>query len=69
MITRASITRDRGVIWTRDGLTHKQRSLINIAILSTMGKQNELAVHTKGALRNGLTEVEIRWAMCYGYAK
>ena len=31
-------------------------------MLSTLGKQHELAAHVKGALRNGLTEVEIRYA-------
>jgi len=52
-----------GTIWTRDGLTHKQRSLVVVTMLSTMGKQNELAAHIKGALNNGLTEVEIREAL------
>lgn len=53
---------NRGTIWTREGLTHKQRSLVVITLLSTMGKQNELSAHIKGALNNGLTEVEIRCA-------
>jgi len=49
-----------GTLWTRDGLTPKQRSMVVITMLATMGKQTELAAHVKGGLRNGLTEVEIR---------
>jgi alkylhydroperoxidase/carboxymuconolactone decarboxylase family protein YurZ len=49
-----------GSVWTRDGLDRKQRSLITITLLATMGKQNELAGHIRGALTNGLTEKEIQ---------
>jgi len=49
-----------GTIWTRPGLTHKQRSLVVVTLLSTMGKQQELAAHIKGALNNGLTEEELK---------
>jgi len=52
-----------GSIWTREGLTFKQRSLVVVTLLSTMGKQQELSAHIKGALNNGLTEVEIREAL------
>ena len=55
----------RGTIWTREGLTFKQRSLVVVTLLSTMGKQQELAAHIKGALNNGLTEVELRCDMCF----
>lgn len=34
-------------------------------LLSTMGKQRELAAHIRGALNNGLTEVELRYDMCF----
>lgn len=49
-----------GTIWTRDGLEKKQRSLINIAILTALSKPHELKLHTKGALRNGATTDEIK---------
>ncbi|KAF2121852.1 AhpD-like protein [Lophiotrema nucula] len=52
-----------GWLWTRPGLTRKQRSLLNIGMLSALGKWTELGVHIRGALRNGLTEVEIREAL------
>lgn len=49
--------------WGRDGLTRKQRSLLNIGILMCLNRGPELAVHTRGAIRNGLTEEEIREAI------
>ncbi len=49
-----------GSIWTRPGLDHKTRSLLNLAMLSAMGQLHELAAHTRGAVRNGCTPNEIR---------
>lgn len=49
-----------GGIWTRPGLALKTRSLLNIAMLCALNRSAELAVHTRGALRNGASEVEIR---------
>jgi 4-carboxymuconolactone decarboxylase len=49
--------------WGRDELSRKQRSLLNIGILMCLNRGPELAVHTRGAIRNGLTEEEIREAI------
>ena len=49
-----------GAIWTRDGLERKTRSLINIAMLTALGRNHELAVHVRGAITNGCTEQEIQ---------
>ncbi|RVX68315.1 hypothetical protein B0A52_07318 [Exophiala mesophila] len=49
-----------GVVWARDGLERKTRSLINIGMLCALNKMAELAVHIKGAVNNGATEEEIR---------
>ncbi|THY85638.1 4-carboxymuconolactone decarboxylase [Aureobasidium pullulans] len=49
-----------GSIWTRPGLDLKTRSLLNIAMLCALNRGPELAVHTRGALNNGASEVEIR---------
>ncbi|KAJ7262201.1 CMD-domain-containing protein [Mycena haematopus] len=49
-----------GTIWTRPGLELKTRSLINIALLASQGKAEELAGHVRGAIMNGATELEIR---------
>lgn len=49
-----------GSIWTRPGLSKKQRSLQNIAMLCALNRSTELAVHVRGAVTNGASEVEIR---------
>lgn len=49
-----------GAVWTRDGLDRKTRSLINIAMLTTLGRNHELSVHVRGALTNGCTEEQIQ---------
>jgi len=48
-----------GWMWTRLGLEHKTRSMLNIAMLCALNRMTELAVHVRGAVRNGCTE-EIR---------
>lgn len=49
-----------GVIWTRDGLPLQTRSLINIAMLTALGRNHELGLHVRGALRNGVSRDEIK---------
>jgi 4-carboxymuconolactone decarboxylase len=52
-----------GWIWSRPGLTRKQRSLLNLGMLCALNRSTELGVHVRGALRNGLSEEEIREAL------
>jgi 4-carboxymuconolactone decarboxylase len=52
-----------GDIWTREGLSLKQRSLINIALLSALNRPHELELHLRGAINNGCTITEIREAL------
>lgn len=49
-----------GAVWTRPGLEPRDRSLINLAMLTALGKQHELSLHVRGAVRNGVTVDEIR---------
>ena len=49
-----------GVVWTREGLDRRTRSLINLAMLTALGKSQELGAHVRGALTNGCTETEIQ---------
>jgi len=49
-----------GMIWSRPGLDRKTRSLLNVAILCALNRNTELAVHVRGAVTNGASEVEIR---------
>ena len=48
-----------GEIWTRPELNRKTRSCITLAVLVALGKLEELEMHVRAALRNGLTEDEI----------
>ncbi|KAH7393871.1 AhpD-like protein [Phaeosphaeria sp. MPI-PUGE-AT-0046c] len=52
-----------GWIWSRPGLTRKQRSLLNLGMLCALNRSTELGVHVRGALKNGLSEEEIREAL------
>ncbi|HKC26960.1 MAG TPA: 4-carboxymuconolactone decarboxylase [Jatrophihabitans sp.] len=49
-----------GDIWSRAGLPRRTRSLINLAMLTALGRSHELGVHVRGALRNGCTHQEIQ---------
>ncbi|MFC9980940.1 carboxymuconolactone decarboxylase family protein [Gordonia sp. NPDC127522] len=49
-----------GAVWTRDGLDRKTRSLLNLAMLTTLNRGHELAVHVRGAVTNGCTDQEIQ---------
>jgi 4-carboxymuconolactone decarboxylase len=48
-----------GDIWSRPGLDRKTRSCITLAALVSLGAENEIAMHVRAALRNGLTPDEI----------
>ena len=49
-----------GTIWTRPGLPPKLRSLLNVGLLAALNRPHELALHVRGALRNGCTKEEIQ---------
>jgi 4-carboxymuconolactone decarboxylase len=49
-----------GEIWSRPGLTRAQRSIVTLTVLAALQHEDELAMHVKAALRNGLSEDEIR---------
>jgi 4-carboxymuconolactone decarboxylase len=52
-----------GNIWSRPGLSRRDRSLLNIGILSALNRPHELKLHVKAALNNGLAREEIREAL------
>ncbi|HVV25155.1 MAG TPA: carboxymuconolactone decarboxylase family protein [Pseudonocardiaceae bacterium] len=52
-----------GAVWTREGLPPKTRSLLNLVMLTALNRQHELAVHVRGALRNGASVDEIQEAL------
>ena len=49
-----------GTVWCRPGLDRKVRSIINLALLSALGRTHELKLHIRGGLNNGLTRDEIK---------
>ncbi len=49
-----------GEIWARPGLDRKTRSCITLAALVALGRDHELPLHVRAALRNGLTADELK---------
>jgi 4-carboxymuconolactone decarboxylase len=52
-----------GDVWSRPGLDRRTRSLLNLGMLTALGRNHELAVHVRGALTNGCSETEIQEAL------
>jgi 4-carboxymuconolactone decarboxylase len=48
-----------GGVWTRPGLDRRTRSAITLAVLTALRCEDELAMHVRAALRNGLSADEI----------
>ena len=48
-----------GYGWSREGLTRKTRSLLNLAMLASLARWHEFEVHVRGAINNGVTDDEI----------
>jgi 4-carboxymuconolactone decarboxylase len=49
-----------GEIWTRDGLPRATRSLLTIGMFIALNRMEELRMHLRGALNNGVTRDEIK---------
>ena len=49
-----------GEIWSRPGLDRRTRSCITVAMTVALNRPEELALHLRGALRNGVTVDELR---------
>jgi len=49
-----------GSIWGRETLDPKIRSMLNIAMIAALNRPHELRLHVQGALRNGVSQDEIR---------
>ncbi|MEU7781134.1 4-carboxymuconolactone decarboxylase [Micromonospora parva] len=48
-----------GEVWSRPGLDRRTRSCITLAVLATLHHDDELAMHVRAALRNGLSPQEV----------
>lgn len=49
-----------GSTWGREGLSRRDRSLLNLAMLSALNRPQEFKLHFRGALKNGASLTEIR---------
>lgn len=49
-----------GLCWTDETLSRRERSILNLGMIAALGKMHEFELHLRGALRNGLTQDELR---------
>jgi 4-carboxymuconolactone decarboxylase len=52
-----------GAVWSRPGLERRTRSLLNVGMLTALGRSHELGLHVRGAVTNGVTAAEIQEAL------
>jgi 4-carboxymuconolactone decarboxylase len=48
-----------GDVWTRPGLDRRMRSIVTLTALTSLRAENEIAMHVRAAIANGLTPAEI----------
>lgn len=65
---RATTSWAWGWAWGDETLDRKTRSLLNLVMLTALGKPAELKLHVRGALTNGVTVEEIRAALLHATA-
>ena len=49
-----------GEVWARPGLDRRTRSCLTLALLTALRAENEIPMHVRAAIRNGVTPEEIR---------
>ena len=49
-----------GSVWSRPGLTHRERSMLVVAILSVLGRHEELALHTRATKNTGASADDLK---------
>lgn len=52
-----------GACWSDEALDLRQRSLLNLGMLTALGRMHEFAIHFRGAVRNGLSDSELQAAL------
>ena len=65
---RATTSWAWGWAWGDETLDRKTRSLLNLAMLTALGRTNEIKLHVKGALNNGVTVDEIKATLLHATA-
>lgn len=54
-----------GSVWSRPGLTRRERSLITIALLAALGHDEEVAMHVRATINTGATPEDIKEALLH----
>ncbi|MCV3211207.1 4-carboxymuconolactone decarboxylase [Mesorhizobium sp. YC-39] len=54
-----------GSVWSRPGLTRRERSMITIALLAAMGHDDEVAMHVRATINTGTSASDIREALMH----
>ena len=49
-----------GSVWSRSGLSQRERSLITIALLAALGHDEEVAMHVRGTANTGATANDLK---------
>ncbi|PSR82903.1 hypothetical protein BD289DRAFT_501492 [Coniella lustricola] len=52
------------LIWSRPGFDRRIRSMLNLATFVTLGESQQLGVHAKGAVHNGVSEAGVQGGDC-----
>ncbi|MGB3502781.1 MAG: 4-carboxymuconolactone decarboxylase [Mesorhizobium sp.] len=61
MITEAAW----GHLWSREGLTKRERSIVTIALLAALGHDDEVAMHVRATANTGATREDVREALLH----
>lgn len=54
-----------GSVWSRPGLTPRERSMITLALLAALGQWDEVALHVRASANTGATPEDIREALMH----
>ncbi|MDP2119227.1 MAG: 4-carboxymuconolactone decarboxylase [Hoeflea sp.] len=52
-------------VWARPDWSHRERSMVTIALLAALGHEEELAMHIRATARTGASEADIREALLH----
>ena len=56
-----------GSVWTRTGLTLKERSLLTLGMCIALNRPNEIRIHLRGAIRNGVSRTQLRELLLHSF--
>lgn len=54
-----------GSVWSRPGLTRRERSIVTIALLAALGHDEEVAMHVRATVNTGCTPDDIKEALLH----